>query len=618
MRMNHIGAVVFAFSLAAGAGAFAEPAPEETVQLPALVLTAPRVANEVPVGTFPMPVSGLRFEPQVDLQARNMAEGQADVAIRGGIFENTGFRIGNNNVFDPQTGHYGAELPIAPAMLTGVRVLTGADGAFAGGNAAVGTLEYDWRPIQNRGELLAAAGPNETWRGSLYTAATFLTARSEERLAADFEVARSASNGPIAGGDHEFSRVDGRLQWIRDGAQTDVFAGYQSKFFGWPNLYTPFGWLETDYLKTTLVAVNHREGGATGDFWQVSAFWRRNVDDYEADRTRPGVFNPYQTETRMAAAALEARKGFGELGALHFRAEVSGDEIDSTSLTFGRFDSRTYFKGGLVQEREAPLAGGGALAMKAGAVWAADNREGGMLSPVAEIAWLVDGARHPTRIYAQVAGSSQVPGYTALNSNPAAGLFRGNPNLPRERSTNWELGAATGNAGFQVQGALFFRQERGLTDWTYRNGVTARSANPVDIDTVGLESVVTYQWAHGRVVGGYTWLSKREDYRGAAVDASFYALNFPRQRVTLAVVWRLTKEIEVRVDNEYREQEPNLLRRGTAHAFLSSAAVCWFVPAVRGLELSVQVDNLWNSAFQEVPAVPAAPRQYSVGLCYRW
>ena len=44
------------------------------------------------------------IEPRVDVQARNLAEGQADVAIRGGVFENTGFKFGAFSVYDPQTG----------------------------------------------------------------------------------------------------------------------------------------------------------------------------------------------------------------------------------------------------------------------------------------------------------------------------------------------------------------------------------------------------------------------------------------------------------------------------------------------------------------------------------
>src|SRR5882757_2919771 len=91
------------------------------VSLPGVTVYSPGVANQEPVGTFAMPVSALRFEPRVDVQARNLAEGQADIAIRGGTFENTGFKVGAFSVYDPQTGHYLAELPIAPAMLSSPR-----------------------------------------------------------------------------------------------------------------------------------------------------------------------------------------------------------------------------------------------------------------------------------------------------------------------------------------------------------------------------------------------------------------------------------------------------------------------------------------------------------------
>jgi hypothetical protein len=84
------------------------------------------------------------------------------------------------------------------------------------------------------------------------------------------------------------------------------------------------------------------------------------------------------------------------------------------------------------------------------------------------------------------------------------------------------------------------------------------------------------------------------------------------------LVWQPIKQLEVRLDNEYREQEPNLLRRSSSRAVIASVGVYWFVPQVRGLELSAQVENLWGCAFEEVPAVPASPRQYSAALAYRW
>jgi len=592
---------------------------QEIIELPPFVTTAARVANDSSVATFAMPVSGLTFEPAVDVQARNFAEGQADIAVRGGISENTGFRFGGVALVDPQTGHYASELPVPPSMLAPVHVLTGAESAFAGINADVATLAYDWVAISPHGEVSYSLGDYGTWRSSLYQAAAHPLANGS-RLAADVEVGHSESDGAIPGGDHNFTRYAGRLQYVRGEAQTDVFAGYQTKFYGWPNLYTPYNWLETEDLATTLVALNHRVGATDSDFWQASALWRRNEDDYEADRTQPGRFNPYEHETQVTAVALEGRHELASDWAVRGRAEVAADTLDSTSLIYGRFNCRTYWKLGATAERAFVLGAADALEVQAGATWADDNRGSGDVSPVLVTAW-----RHAdaagggsTRLYAQVSGDSQVSSYTALNSAATSGLFRGNPDLGRARSTNWELGVQRTAGRFDVQAAFFLRKDRDLTDWTYRQGATARSANAVDIGTQGFEAVATYRWQHGRVVVGYTWLQKDENYGSAQIDASFYALNFARHRVTAALVWQPVKQVELRLDNEYREQEANLLRRSSDCGILSSASVRWFVPRVRGLELSLEVENLWNCGFEEVPAVPAAPRQYTAGATYRW
>ena len=115
---------------------------ESTQTLPTLYVDAQQTANIRPVTTYESPVSNLEFEPRVDLQSRNMAEAQGDVTIRGGIFEGTGFRVGSATLIDAQTGHYSAELPIAPEMLTRPKILTGSDNALFGFNSTAGTISY--------------------------------------------------------------------------------------------------------------------------------------------------------------------------------------------------------------------------------------------------------------------------------------------------------------------------------------------------------------------------------------------------------------------------------------------------------------------------------------------
>ena len=117
-------AVLTCLAIPVSLNAFAAEA-EETIS--EITVTASRVANTRPAGTYATPVTQLRYDPLTELQSRGLPEGQADVTVRGGLFDNTGFRTGAVTVMDPQTGHYAAELPIDPAWLSSPQVLTGND-----------------------------------------------------------------------------------------------------------------------------------------------------------------------------------------------------------------------------------------------------------------------------------------------------------------------------------------------------------------------------------------------------------------------------------------------------------------------------------------------------------
>jgi hypothetical protein len=582
--------------------------------LPAFVVVGSRVANDEPAGTLPMPVSALRYEPRVDVQARNFAEAQTDVSLRGGVFESTGVRVGTAAVADPQTGHYLMELPIAPEMLQSPAVLTGFAGAAGGFNATAGTVQFDWAPVRDGGRVSLAAGENGFNRQSLYGAAT-RRVRGDDLLGADVAVARSRSDGAVPFGDHDFERANGRLQWRTERSQTDAFVGYQRKFFGWPNLYTPFGFNETENLQTVLALVNHAWRDGQGNEFNAAAFYRRNKDDYEFNRAVPGASNPFLHTTWLRGLDIAGRVQFPAAVAVRYSFDVARDHLRSTALTFGRFNDRTLYKAALVPE-VTTAAGAGTLLTRAGVAFDDSDRDRSAWSPVAGIEWR-GGAGE--RFGLEYSEATQLPSYTALNSNPSAGLFRGNPDLARSRARNLEIGGSLERHGWTFEGTLFRRWDDRLVDWTYRRGVTARTANAVDTVTDGVEALATRRSSRIDVTFGYAWLRKRSDYGTAAVDASFYALNFPEHRATAAIRWRVGRGLELRSDNEYRVQAPNFLRTvGGTRGLLSSAGLYYMPPAWRGWEFSIVADNLWDSDFQEVPAVPASPRQWSAGASWRW
>ncbi len=623
MKVSALGFVSL-MSAAATPVLVAQSTPVE--QLPVLSVYSPRVALQEPLGTFAMPVSALRFEPLVDVQSRNMAEGQADIAIRGGIFENTGFKVGALSLYDPQTGHYFAEIPVTPAMLSAPEILVGAENAVRGWNANAGTVAYQWKPVRTAGQVTAAAGEFATRRGELYQGWKSGVALAGRTLAVDGAFAHSRSDGALRFSEHEFTRYNARVQLAGEQGQTDLFYGYQSKFFGWPNLYTPFANVfETENIQTNLVVVNHREELGDGDFVSVGGYYRRNKDNYVFNRATPGAFNPAfatgpaQHETWVYAAGAEARITTGEI---HWNSVATfvNDEMKSSSLTFGNYRWRQHVKLSVVPERSWALAEGRVLNVQAGAAYDDTDRNSAEVSPVAQVTLdrLAPSAGIDA-VYVSFAKSSQTPTYFALNSRASAGLFRGNPNLDRETAKNFEIGARGTMGGWAVTAAVFHRQDDALVDWIYSTSLSnARAASAVDIETTGFEAVARYSTKAVDLVFGYTGLKKDADYGSTAVNASFYALNFPKHRLTAAAVVRLGAGWEVRMDNEARIQEENALRKSDDETVISSAGVYYSPARVKGLRFSVEVENLWDSEFQEVPAVPASPRQVSGGVSYAW
>lgn len=589
--------------------------------LPEVRVVSPRVANQEPATTFAMPVSGLTFEPLVDVQARNMAEGQADISIRGGTFENTGFSIGALPVYDPQTGHLFGELPIAPALLGPVEVRTGLENARQGWGGTAGNVGYDWGPVRDGGFVSAGGGDNHLLRGEVYVGAESDKTVAGRRLAADVDIAYSESDGSRPFGDHQFERYNVRLQLSDDVSQTDLFAGYQHKFFGWTNLYAaPFNSNETEEIETTLVGVNHRVEFGDEGYFQAGVYHRHNVDDFEFNRSAAIPDNSYNI-TEVSGFAFDGRRGVAERTALIYRGGVIADELTKTrGLTFGNYDDRTQYYAGLSAEHTVGLAAEGReLVFTAGANYDDSNRDAGRLSPLAGVE-LRQADSAIRRVYLTYAETSQLPTYQALNASPFAGLFRGDANLPRAVAKNLELGADAAVTNWSLSAAVFARDDEDLLDYIYNPAlapVAVRQAVSGDLRTIGFETVARRQAERYDLTIGYTFLHKDEDYL-AANQASFYAFNYAEHRLTAAVVWRVTGDLELRMDNEYRIQEENTLRRRNDEPLLSALGLVWRVPGVAGLSLNAQVDNLWNTYYEEVPQVPGARRTWSAGATYVW
>ena len=592
---------------------------DDELQLSEITVRATRVANMRPAGTYASPATLLRFDPQTELQSRGLPEGQADVTVRGGLFENTGFKAGAVTIMDPQTGHYAAEFPIDPALMSAPEVLTGVDNAIAGFNSNIATIAYSIPAVRAGGSFLLGAGSDDLSFGSLRAAGVGST-ESGAVLGYAMSVAMSSGDGSVDGGDHEFKRYNVQLQRSFDGVQSDLILAYQDKFYGWPGAYTGFATLpETDDTQTTLLLANHRSEFDSG-WWQLGAFYRGLVDDYDFNRTtqESGAPGSFDHETRVYGVGIDGVIRRGDFD-WHFAGQLTSDElVRSTDLTNSNFTQRNYGTLSIVPSFNIARSDDSNVILKFGATIDVSSRDSNAVSPVLGATLQRSRASGTRFLKLEYAGTSQLPGYTVLGSGPS-GLFGGNAGLGREKAQQALLSVGHDAANWTGALSIFYRQDDDLVDWTYASGSPfARQANPVDIDVFGAELLYSRSWAALDLSLGYTFLDKDEDYGSATVDASFYALNFARHRATLALRYRFTDRVELRVDNEYREQESNPLRASSDQAFVVSAALAWEPTNSGGFGFAISADNLTDDDYQQFPGTPAVGRQVSVSARYAW
>ena len=588
-------------------------------ELAEITVRASRVANTQPAGTYASLATSLRFDPQTEIQSRGLPEGQADVAVRGGIFENTGFVVGAITVMDPQTGHYTAGLPIAPGFLSKPGLLTGIDNALAGFNSNIASIAYSLPVVRSGGNVLLGVGDNNLKYTSLRLAKV-TSLEGGHYLGIGVAAALSEGGGTLPNGDHDFARYNVHIQHRQGNTQTDVLLSSQDKFYAWPGAYTGFASLaETDHSETLLLFANHRRESDHGWF-ELSTYFRELEDDYDFDRTtqESGLPGSFDHLTRAYAVGFQGSQRSGVVD-WRYGGQLTSDElVRSTDLTEGDFTSRRYAKFSLIPSVDIRHSGNSVITVRTGITLDSSNRDSSEISPVAGITVQTTSASGSNFYTLEYASASQLPGYTALNSRPT-GLFGGNADLGRETARQLAFSISREAPNWTGSATLFYRSDSDLVDWTYYTGRPfSRQANPVDLDVLGLEFMFSRRWYAMELVAAYTYLDKDADYGATLVDASFYALNFARHRATLAIRYQLTSGLELRLDNEYRVQEDNPLRTSRDTAFFASVALAWEPGAIKGFEVTLIADNVTDSTYQFFPGTPAVGRQLSVSAGYRW
>lgn len=594
MRVRSL--LVLSSLVPAALGAQARTVPLDTVQ----VTAASRTASEVAAATRGIEV--ITAEQIRALPARTVAEvlewalavdvmprspALADVAVRGGTFEQVLVMVDGVRASDAQTGHFDLNLAVPLDQVERIEIVRGPASALYGADAVGGLIHVVTRREGGGARARAQAGSWNTRAAALSYAADLAGVRAD--LGGEWQ----RSDGHRAGTDYEVASGRVALTVPVGGWAVNADAAHAARDFGADGFYGPFPSYEETRTTTGTVALRADPGARFAVEPTLSI--RRHGDDYVLRRAEPEFYRNQHTNLRWGGEVMARWRAAPRLRL------AGGAEWFSDKLESARLGDRAEQRAAALVEAAAGEIGRVSATAGVRADW--HERYGTEWSPSVAAAWWPAAG---VRLRASAARAFRAPTWTERYYSDPANV--GDPDLDPERSWSAELGASAFVArGVRLGLAAFVRHADGLIDWAKPADAPAepwRTRNVEEARFRGLEAEAA--WAGPLGLGWTatgTWLSVDTDE--AAGFTSKSALRPVVENVSLGVRRTFADRLTLTLlGRRARRTGEDAYRRLDARAAFD----------VRGLRLFADVQNATGAEYLDITRLAAPGRAFTVGL----
>lgn len=529
----------------------------------------------------------------VDLGARSPA--QADIAIRGGSFEQVLVLVDGMRVSDAQTGHFDLDLAVPLEEIERIEILRGPASAQYGANALGGVVNI----VTRRHDTTAINGRVEA--GSFDARSATAGARmagSRLRLGGSGEYRRADGHRP--GTDYRIAAAHIAGEALIADRALRATLGFADREFGASKFYTSPESDFDEFEATRVLSVNVAlEAPRTSRFaLEPRASVRRHDDDFVLRRDDPAFYRNVH-RTWQLGGELTARYA-GDRARVAVGVESYWDQLESTNLG-DRDESRRALFG------EVGVGRFGSVLASAGlrADW--HSAYGSFIAPSLGGAVWLSPALH---VRTSVSRAFRAPTWTDRYYTDPANV--GDPSLDPERGWEGELGLELRTGVVQASLSGYVRSTRSLIDWARPAGsdpsVPWRIMNIEQATFRGLELAV----------GGLDFLGAHWIARASAIsfDAeevgdheSKSALRPLTRQASLEMDRGIVAGVDLflsaahvrRAEEEGRVQiDARLSRRFSAARFF------------------VDLTNAANADYLDASAMPAPGRAVHLGLEWHW
>jgi len=530
-------------------------------------------------------VDVLKQDSSVDVQQRAPGT-QADLSIRGSTFGQTLILVNGLRLNDAQTGHNNLDIPFPFESVQRVEVLRGSGSTLYGSDAMGGVVNFI-TAVPETTEIRLAAGIGNWGTNQQSGALTLARKRFSEQLT----FVRELSTGFIENRDYRNFALASETAIKTPLGRSDILLGISDRPFGAQGFYGNYpSWERT---KGWLAAWTQPIGMQT----TASFAYRRHTDQFVLIRDKPSVYENNHVSQEYQAS-LRRFERVHENMRVYYGVDGLRESIDSSNLgrhqrdqagVYASFDARALRRFSFNAGAREELYTGGRQVFSpsvSGAYWVRSN----------------------VKLRGSVSNAFRLPSYTDLYYTDPVNL--GNPNLRPESAWSYEGGVQLSLLrGMVVDAVVFHRRDHDVIDYVRSDpSMPWMAQNVQNLAFTGFEASVRWQLPRQqRIELSYTGMHGSE----ASLNGlqSKYVLNYPVNSGT-ATWW---SRVPGGFDSRFRVAA--LQRVGSG----SYPLVEWSVARdFRYVKPYLQLTNLTDTKYQEIPGVPLPGRGFIAGLEVRW
>ncbi|OGU35563.1 MAG: hypothetical protein A2068_04555 [Ignavibacteria bacterium GWB2_35_6b] len=532
----------------------------------------------------------LQYTSGIDLKQRGIDGVQADVAIRGGTFEQTLILIDGIKISDPQTGHHNLNLPVSLDNIERIEILKGQGSRIHGPNAFSGVINI----ITKKGSetslsLEAAGGENGYFSNSLNASLPFGFIQNRISLS------RQKSDGYRFNTDFDIINFSYGSTISTKAGAVNLFFGYNDKDFGANSFYSLAFPNQGEKTRTKFASVSGEFGNSKFSF-SPKFYWRRNDDDFVLRRDNPSFYhNIHKTNIYGGELQTTIQTKFGKTS---FGGEYTKDEIESNNL-----GNRTREKKGIFGEHNYKFDNG--INFNAGAFLYSFSNIGWKFWPGFDIGYDL---QNNIRIFASYGRAFRIPTFTELYYNDPVTI--GNANLKHEETTNYEIGLKFHSNKIQSGISLFRKEGKDIIDWVRITGETKWSVrNIAEVNTNGVEVSLSLQpddfiqsFPINNFSISYTYLNTDKEVSNLE---SRYVLDHLQNQIIINISNELPFEIAQSWFFRYED------RINFSDSFITDMQIS---KEISYFNIFIKATNLFNNYYEDIAGVPLPGRWFIAGI----